>query len=301
LLGWLEIQTFPHTPFAAEFRFAKLGDASLCWLRADGHQVERLSGRHSEGWLHISFQIKQTVRFSCERRTLVQPPGQWTLSDTGKPGTVFAPEGTETLVLLLPREKVLSRRYNLDELIMRPFSCRTGVGKLAWQFGNSVFAEVPKLDASSQPDIVDTLSHLVRLTMMEFSGEEAAVSSREILNERIKSYVQSHLRDPELNLKHIARALNCTKRYLHKAFEAEGISICEYIWRARLERCREELLNRACQNKSITDIAFSWGFNNSAHFSTAFKERFGAAPRAYRREEQSERALPISSDSVPTA
>ena len=105
-LGRLEIQTLPRTPFRAELRFAKLDGASLCWLRADGHQVERIGGRHGEDLLHISFQIKQTVRFSYEWGTMILPPGQWVLNDSGKPGSVFAPEGTETLVLLLPREKL---------------------------------------------------------------------------------------------------------------------------------------------------------------------------------------------------
>ena len=290
-LGHLEIQTLPQASFTAEFRFAKLDGASLCWWRADGHRVERIGGRHGEGLLHISFQIKQTVRFSYERGTLVLPPGQWILNDSGKPGTVLAPEGTETLVLLLPREKMLSKRYNIDKLLMRPFSGTTGVGKLALQFGNSVFTELPQLDAGSVPDLIDTLCHLIRLTMKESSGEESAVSPCEILNERIRSYILLHLRDPDLSLERIARAFKCTKRYLHKVFEAEGTSIWEYIWQLRLERCREELLNPDCQHKSITEIAFSWGFSSSAHFSTAFRQRFGAAPRCYRNEE-GQRELP---------
>ncbi len=31
-----------------------------------------------------------------------------------KPGTVFALQGTETLVLLLPQEKLLGKRYNKE-------------------------------------------------------------------------------------------------------------------------------------------------------------------------------------------
>jgi AraC-like DNA-binding protein len=285
LLGRLEIQTFPRTPFMAEFRFVKHDDASLCWWRADGHRVERIGEGHSEGRLHISFQIKQTVRYSYERGTLVLRPGQWTVSDTGKPGTVFSPEGTEILELLLPREKILSKCYNIDKLIMRPFSGTAGFGKLASQFGKTVFTELPKLDAGSVPDMIDTLCHLIRFTMMEFSGEETAVSSCEILSERIRSYIKVHLRDPELSLERIANAFKCTKRYLHKAFESEGTSIGEYIWQLRLERCREELLNPDHQYKSITDIAYFWGFISSAHFSTAFRQRFGATPRSYRKEE----------------
>jgi AraC-like DNA-binding protein len=36
------------------------------------------------------------------------------------------------------------------------------------------------------------------------------------------------------------------------------------------------------RDKSITQIAFSWGFNNAAHFSRCFKTRFGATPSDYR-------------------
>ena len=34
--------------------------------------------------------------------------------------------------------------------------------------------------------------------------------------------------------------------------------------------------------EGITEIAFRWGFNDSAHFSKAFRAEFGQSPRAYR-------------------
>ena len=35
---------------------------------------------------------------------------------------------------------------------------------------------------------------------------------------------------------------------------------------------------------SLTDVAFACGFNSSAHFSRAFKSRYGIAPRELREE-----------------
>jgi transcriptional regulator GlxA family with amidase domain len=78
----------------------------------------------------------------------------------------------------------------------------------------------------------------------------------------------------------VAGALNCTKRYIHKAFSDSGETIASHIWGMRLERCREDL--SASARRPITDIAFSWGFNSSSHFSRLFRERFGASPRGYR-------------------
>ncbi len=49
----------------------------------------------------------------------------------------------------------------------------------------------------------------------------------------------------------------------------------------RLEHCRKEL---SCYgpSKNITEIAYRWGFNDSAHFSRSFKNRYGISPKQYR-------------------
>ena len=43
-----------------------------------------------------------------------------------------------------------------------------------------------------------------------------------------------------------------------------------------------QLENKSLDDYSITQIAFSYGFNNAAHFSRKFKERYGAPPKEYR-------------------
>jgi len=99
---------------------------------------------------------------------------------------------------------------------------------------------------------------------------------------RIQSFIQRNLADPELSIQRIATHMQCTKRYLHKVFSDEGQTLCHYIWAQRLERCRAELMRPEMAAKSITQIAFSCGFSNGAHFSRAFRARFGKPPRDYR-------------------
>ena len=50
-----------------------------------------------------------------------------------------------------------------------------------------------------------------------------------------------------------------------------------------LERCAEELASQQKCQQSITQIAYKWGFTDSAHFSRSFKRRFNSSPREYRR------------------
>jgi AraC family transcriptional activator of tynA and feaB len=96
------------------------------------------------------------------------------------------------------------------------------------------------------------------------------------LSQKIKDYIAVNLHDPDLSIDGIAASLNCSKRYLHMAFASEGTTIARYIWSVRLENCRRDL--ETARPGTVTDIAFSWGFNSSSHFSRLFKERFGVSP-----------------------
>jgi AraC-like DNA-binding protein len=43
------------------------------------------------------------------------------------------------------------------------------------------------------------------------------------------------------------------------------------------------LIDREQSRKSVSAIAFEWGFNSSAHFSRLFKSQVGVAPSSFRR------------------
>ena len=59
-------------------------------------------------------------------------------------------------------------------------------------------------------------------------------------------------------------------------FSERGTTVSDYIWQARLQNCRQEL--EAHAGKTITDVAFSWGFSSSSHFSRVFRKYFGVVP-----------------------
>ena len=85
---------------------------------------------------------------------------------------------------------------------------------------------------------------------------------------------------PELCLETVARALNTTKRSLHRAYEAEDESVSDYIWRMRLTRC-QQILDQSHEERSLTSLAFAHGFKDVAHFSRRFKQFTGLSPRNY--------------------
>ena len=285
LFGGLDSRINTKLQLSVVLKAARIADIDLCWYAATAHEVERTdthARNDKKGLAKVAIQVKGSSCLQQDGHRVRLSPGEWTLYDTAVPYTLTMPDNVQFLFLMLPRERILSNRYNLNDLMLQRFSGELGVAKLFAQFVSTAFDEMERIEPQLDSDIGDTMVHLLRLALIDLSDEEAIGSERQVLLDRIKSYILNNLRDPQLTIEQIAASLNCSKRYLHKVFEAEGVSISDYIWYLRLDHCRQDLLNPACQGRSITDIAFSWGFNSSAHFSTVFKNRFKVAPRCFR-------------------
>lgn len=120
-----------------------------------------------------------------------------------------------------------------------------------------------------------------------------AAGMRAALLERIFQTIEMRLSDPNLNYQQVASEHGISPRYLQKLFESIDDSFGHYVKTRRLERCRLDLRSPLHAQKSISDILFQWGFNDSASFSRAFREQYGVSPREYRKmapsEEQEQR------------
>jgi AraC-like DNA-binding protein len=289
LCGRLRSDTQTDGSFWGKIEYASIGDVRIAKLTASRHRVVRTPNyarRDNDGFLKVALQMKGMSCFEQGGRKVVLSPNEWSIYDTTRPYTVTVPQDTEMLVVMVPRDNLSTQRLHLEDLMVRKFPGRVGMGRLAYQFMISAFDEIPIITPEAEWEIAGAISHLIRLTMLDASEVQNEVSLREVWRDRIKAYIGAHLRDPELSIDRIAGAMNCTKRYVHKVFQSEGASVSESILRMRLTRCREDLRNPARSRNSITEIAYSWGFNNPAHFSRAFKDEFNVSPRFFRMETQ---------------
>jgi len=99
---------------------------------------------------------------------------------------------------------------------------------------------------------------------------------------RVQDALLARLGDERFDPAAIARANGVSERQLQRLFHDAGTSLCRWIKQARLDHCAADLSNPDLRERSITEIAFGWGFNDAAHFSRTFRAEFGMAPREYR-------------------
>ncbi|WP_183029938.1 helix-turn-helix domain-containing protein [Altericroceibacterium spongiae] len=108
-------------------------------------------------------------------------------------------------------------------------------------------------------------------------GGAAAAKARQL--DRICRRIETQLGDPELSVGSIARDEGVSTRYLQNLFARSDQTVTNYVKNRRLERARADLVSPLHAQLSISEIAFRWGFNQSAHFSRAFRARYEETPR----------------------
>jgi AraC-like DNA-binding protein len=97
--------------------------------------------------------------------------------------------------------------------------------------------------------------------------------------DRIMRSINDNIANTEFNVEALSDEVGISRAQLHRKMkEITGISTGEFIRNIRLEQAAR-LIKEGDIN--ITQVAYSVGFNNQTHFSTAFKKHFGMTPSEY--------------------
>jgi len=266
--------------FNARLECGQWNGVGLFRLSAGGYHVRRTarSAQRKQN-IKIAYQIAGTSSFDQNGHSVQLRPGEWTVYDDTQPYFSSNPSRVELLILTIPVQRVQSRLIDLPKTMGNSFSASIGIARVAFDSVLTIFDQAADLPQSYAPDLMDIISHQLLLCLLDVQSTTQAPSSVSMLCEKIRAYILQNLRNPDLDISRIAADLGCSRRYLYRAFEGEPTTIADFIWQMRLSRSCEDLRRG---HGTITDVAYSWGFSSSAHFSTIFKESFGMTPREYR-------------------
>ena len=139
---------------------------------------------------------------------------------------------------------------------------------------------------------IDNLIHSRQRLKGKFTGaqqqadkvEQLEVKGNdELLMERIMKVVNKNLSNSDFNVDMLTQEVGISRAQLHRKMkEMTGISTSEFIRNIRLEQAARLLKE---QKINVTQVAYTVGFSNLAHFSTIFRKHFGVAPSEYAERE----------------
>jgi AraC-like DNA-binding protein len=235
--------------------------------------------------IKLLLQIRGRCRVEQEGRAVELLPGSWCVYDSWRPYGITNVDDVEQIVIQIPRDQIIDRslRRLAEPFLADP--ARSAMAQIAASFIRS-YIDPALAPIDGDVFLAETTIGFVRHVLhADGSQRRAPKNPSGSLRARIRQYILSHLGNPDLSIDRIASAMGCSKRYLHQVFAPGNLTIERYIWQLRIDQCCKALVDRAQSEKSVSTIAFEWGFNSSAHFSRLFKAQVGVAPTSYRRSQ----------------
>jgi AraC family transcriptional regulator, positive regulator of tynA and feaB len=186
---------------------------------------------------------------------------------------------SHVMFLQIPRHAVLSRHSYLEKQTAEIFDADDGGSGLLRNMMLNVLNMVPFLKNEQRECALSAIAHLLGApTPAADFICEIGVRARTAL-----AYIESQIADPALSAVRVAQHQGISRRRLDAILlKTAGSSLASQIWMRRLSQAADDLIDPRHARRTVTQIAFAVGFEDSAHFTRAFKRRYHLTPREWR-------------------
>lgn len=292
-LSRLAVRPYRPTEFRAQMVRATLGGVGITYMTsspavAEGAEdcVGEWAGSE-DGALAITYYKAGHPRLTQGGRTLQFGPGDVVIRDLGQRWQQDSGEDFVLMTVKIPTRRLDGEFVNLRSCVMEPLRAgdprATLLSSLIENLGRMAFD-------TTVPPASGAVERLLRSAVeIAFTpGAPRPIACHRGLSPAVVRYLDEHLHDPELSVARLAHDLGLNIRSVQRLFHQAGTSPKAYILARRLEESAEQLRGVSGSGRaSITQLAFSLGFNDPGYFSRVFHEEYGVTPTEYLRRHRS--------------
>ena len=283
----LKIEPANAESFDATVRYGVLGFAGIakvCSTPTHVHCNEEHVSKITRRRFSVNLRAKGSVLLNHYGHELALEEDDFVLTDNTCPSQLTICEPGESIIMAFPDTVLKSIIPYPEQLCGQKMSGHQGFGRMVSSMMRSIWDQLEEgVSEEATPSIckhfLDVLTTSYALTHRTDVDGSAITNARRM---RIKRFIDAHLRDPDLTAGAVAEAFKISPRYLRMIFAKENESVSSYILRRRLEECAREMRSTLSRCRTITEIAFGWGFNGAPHFTRSFRDHFGITPKEYR-------------------
>ena len=252
-----------------------------------GHNFERRPSdvaRLANDYFTLTWPVAGQVRAEQGGVEHAMRPGNLYLFNHAVPYSTVPQVDYRTVGVAFPCAALRRRVPSAASFYALPLDPAAPRGALLLSFVEYLAQGLKRWDEREFAELGERLLDLIALLVVggESAGAAADTSVRLAHRERALGYIRLHLADAALDPQAVALACGISLSYLHQIFRGAGLGVEECIFAERLEHCRRLLADPGARHLSISTIAYRAGFSHPAHFTRAFKRRFGLAPSELR-------------------
>ena len=243
-------------------------DRSVARIAADGRDTFTF-GLVTRGHLAGEFDGR-----SCDLR-----PGQVCVIDFSRPWQARS-SPAEFILVAAPRAALMALAPQVRDLHGRLLDGATA--RILAEHFAALVRHLPEARAADVPVIRRTTLRMIAESLESLAPDNTdgpGLPQSRIVN-RVRRHIEDELGSADLSPATICKALGVSRPTLYRAFKRSG-GIVRHIQRRRLEAVHV-LLSDPAETRGLAELAQDFGFSSHAHFSTAFRRRFGYAPRDLR-------------------
>lgn len=269
--------------FRADLQSYQVDDVVLSTVRASGHEVT-YGGSVDPGdsALKIYYVLDGTAVIRQEGREQTVERGQLGVHDSMDPYQVWTETGFDSLIMVVPKSRLLSLGQAYHDLRAARFTPDEGPGRVALPYLRGLAHGIDEVGRGHGHQIaratVDMLTMLFGAALGTAPPEAEDRRARQ--RDAVEQWIGRNLLAEDLSPGRIAAEHFMSTRTLHSLFAEVGTTVGEVVRGHRLALAGELLMRHP--GLPVAEVARRAGFADPSYFARSFRRRFGCAPSRFR-------------------
>jgi len=285
----MRIEPSRRVPLQGMVTARAIGDVTVAEVSGCGIHAHHTSGevaRTREHRYAVCVNIDGDARINRRGKQFILQRGDGFVTDSRDEYSLDLERPWRHLVVSLPTRLI-------DDRLARPEQVGTGVLRnhpLVRLWANNLTNGFALASTFSPPGASLFTRHCVELLAQAVDEQDRnrltpSPAWRDAMYRDACRVIAFRFGDPNLAPDHIARELDISTRSLSRLFAAHNETVMRRVFDVRVRHAMT-LLAAPAGHRSVTEIAFACGFNDSSHFGRAFAVRVQCTPSEWRRRNQ---------------
>lgn len=275
-------------PFTFSVRVTQCTVGTLIHGRTSPSSFGGVAAVEAENYVQLLFLIRGKAFFKMKNRTMPLLCDTVLIRDPAVPFVFTARTECDWFSMTVPADYFRAHTSSPPLAYFgEPIALRESSGRLLKHVMHLLCTALDTLDPRDAGDACDGLLCFLRPALMHRYRERRLAEGagrHELLRNDAENVMIKWMGRPGVTMREIAEYCGISQRLLTVIFSEIGTTPAAHLMRLRLDHAAVYLREAHTKELSVREIAEVCGFRSAAHFSRAFKYRYGMTPREARKQ-----------------